>query len=403
MATLFHLPDIGEGVVEGEITRWLVKAGDEIALNQPFVEVMTDKVTVEIPSPVAGVVLELMAEEGGIVKVGEPMIAFGEAGEQPAATPVVKPPRTTQPVSKTQPASMDTEKASEDILATPAIRQLAKEQGVDLSRVAGTGPQGRITREDVLGFSEESSGETPAPASGRLVSEERVPFRGIRKRTAEKMAQAIAHAAQATYGDEVDVTELVSVRAIAREWAEKEGIHLTYMPFVVRAVVSALKEFPFLNSTVDEASSEIILKKYYNIGIATNTPNGLMVPVIVDADKKKIFELARQIQDLADRARGGSLDLDRVRHGTFTITNVGSVGGIFSTPILNYPEVAILAIHKIVKRSTVVNNHTTVRDMMNIALTFDHRVIDGAEAGRFANCIKQYLEHPGLLLLDQND
>jgi len=405
VATEFLLPDIGEGVVEAEITKWLVQPGDAICLDQPFVEIMTDKVNVEIPSPVAGLVIELLAGEGEVVAVGNPIIRFGEPDEGIRTSDTLQVAKGVAP--EPRPSAEDMADTERKVLATPAVRKLAKERGIDLTSVDGSGPQCRITREDVLrSAARTASGESGAADAGIVPEparpEKRIPFRGVRKFVAEKMSQAIAHAAHATYGDEVDVTELVAVRAIAKERAAKEGIRLTYMPFVVKSVVRALKEHPYLNASVDDDASEIVLKKYYNIGIATNTPTGLMVPVVLDADTKSIFEVAREIQELAARAREGTLELECVRHGTFTITNVGSVGGIFSTPILNYPEVAILAIHKIVKRLVIVNNHTTPRDMMNIALAFDHRVIDGAEAGTFANRVKQYLEHPGLLLLDSD-
>jgi pyruvate dehydrogenase E2 component (dihydrolipoamide acetyltransferase) len=263
--------------------------------------------------------------------------------------------------------------------------------GVDIGTLHGSGPQGRITDDDVrrsAGGSKPGSGTVavqtapPARTSGGP-NEELVPLRGIRKTISERMLKSLQTTAQVTHVDEADVTELVTLREALKGSAEKRGVRLTYLPFIIKALVPALKEFPYLNSSLDEKNGNIILKKYYNIGIATDTEQGLVVPVVRDADTKDIFDLAGEIERLADKARKGQLTLDEVRGSTFTITNVGAIGGIFATPIINLPEVAILGLHKIAKRPVVHEGRVEIRDATYLSLTFDHRVVDGAYAARF--------------------
>ena len=404
----FHLPDIGEGVAEGEVVKWLVKEGAEVKENQPLVEIMTDKVNVEIPSPKKGTVLKLMAKEGEVVKVGQVLLVIGEKDEQ-AKTPSQEPAKPSMPAPAaaevSQPVSLGTASASRkppEILATPATRKLARDLGVDLSLVQGTGPGGRITDEDVQRF--RKLGPRPVTAAvtatGKPGSEERIPLRGIRRKTAERMVKSKHTAAHVTHVDEVDMTEIVQLREKTRESTEKRRVKLTYLPFIIRALIPALKQYPYLNATLDDEKEEIVLKKYYNIGIATNTDQGLLVPVVKDADHKSITQLADEIARLSDRARAGQLTLDEIQGSTFTITNVGGIGGVFATPIINYPEVAILGVHKITKRPVVKDNQVVVRDMTYLSVSFDHRVLDGAMAAEFMNVIKQYLEDPKLLLLE---
>jgi pyruvate dehydrogenase E2 component (dihydrolipoamide acetyltransferase) len=399
------LPDIGEGVAEGEIVKWLVKEGDEVKENQPLVEVMTDKVNVEIPSPKKGTVLKLNAKEGEVIKVGRVLITIGEKGEQSlsvvttivAAEPIapsraaMASPATTLGTSVPKPP---------EVLATPATRKLARDLGVDLAHVQGTGPGGRITDEDVRRF---TPGIKPAVVAvgvaGPRGAEERIPLRGIRRKIAERMVKSKHTAAHVTHVDEVDMTEVVQLREKAKQAAEKRGVKMTYLPFIIKALIPALKQYPYLNSTLDDEKEEIVLKRYYNIGIATATEQGLVVPVLKDAEHKSITQLAEEIEKLSTKARTTQLTLDEIQGSTFTITNVGGIGGVFATPIINYPEVAILGLHKITKRPVVKDNQIVIRDMTYVSLSFDHRVLDGAMAAEFMNMIKQYLEDPKLLLL----
>jgi pyruvate dehydrogenase E2 component (dihydrolipoamide acetyltransferase) len=408
----FRLPDVGEGIAEGEVVKWLVKEGAEVNENQPLVEIMTDKVNVEIPSPKRGTILKLMAKEGQVVKVGEVLLAIGEKSEQkstataPMVTQVLTTKSSPQATPKetsiaTHPSIKGPEKPHE-ILATPATRKLARDLGVDMSLVQATGPGGRITEEDIQRFKQ--LGKTAAPMAVQVTNprgvEERIPFRGIRRKVAEHMVRSKEATAQVTHVDEIDMTEIVQLREKARASAEKRGVKLTYLPFIIKALIPALKQYPYLNATLDEEKAEIVLKKYYNIGIATDTEQGLVVPIIKDAEHKSITQLAGEIALLGEKARTGQLALDEVQGGTFTITNVGGIGGVFATPIINSPEVAILGVHKITKRPIVKDGQIVIRDMTYLSLSFDHRVLDGAMAARFVTAIKQYLEDPKLLLLE---
>jgi pyruvate dehydrogenase E2 component (dihydrolipoamide acetyltransferase) len=430
----FRLPDIGEGIHEGEIVKWLVKEGDIVREDQPMVEVMTDKATVEIPAPRAGKILKLNAKEGETVKVGSVLVIIEELGEakpEPKREAVTAPPQrepepvaaavstTATAVAAPPPPSPATPTAApaQRVLATPATRKLARELGVDIAQIRGTGPGGRVTDEDVRRFAAArtvpqppppSPAPTPSPAAPAFAPsavvtdrrEERIPLRGIRKRIAEHMHQSKTTAAHFTYVDEVDMTELVQLREQMKPLAEQKGVKLTYLPFIVKASVAALKEMPILNASIDEAKGEIVIKKYYNIGIATATDEGLIVPVIKDADRKSLLEIAMEIERLAKAAREGKIALSDLQGGTFTITSLGALGGLFATPIINYPEVAILGIHEIKKRPVVRDDQIVIRDIMYVSLSFDHRLIDGDVGARFCKKIISYLENPKLLFLE---
>ena len=413
MAFEFRLPDIGEGVAEAEVVKWLVQEGADVKENQPLVEIMTDKVNVEIPSPRKGTILKLMAKEGGTVKVGQVLLVIGEKGEQSSAptavapittaakTPAVVPAKATAPTPPPAPVAV-TPKKPQEILATPATRKLARDMGVDLATVQGTGPGGRIIDDDVRRFKDvgRSAAAVAITVTGPRGVEERVPMRGIRRKVAEHMVKSRDSTAQVTHVDEVDMTEVVHLREKAKASAEKQGIKLTYLPFIIKALVLALKKYPYLNASLDDEKQEIVLKKYYNIGIATETEQGLVVPVVRAAEHKSITQLAEEISKLSEKARAGQLTLDEIQGSTFTVTNVGGIGGVFATPIINYPEVAILGVHKITKRPAVKDNQIVIRDMTYLSVSFDHRVLDGAMAAQFMNAIKQYLEDPKLLLLE---
>jgi len=406
MAKEFKLPDIGEGVHEGEITKWLVKEGDPIKEEQLFVEVMTDKVTVQLPSPYTGTVLKILAKEGEVVRVGSPIIVVGEEGEAaPPAPPAAPTAAPAAPPAATAPSGP----SFGEILATPAVRKLARERNVDLASIRGTGPRGRITEEEVrAAASGAKPGMAVAPAVPSITArpsppgalEERLPVHGIRRRISEKMHKSKTTAAHFTYVEEVDMTPLVHLRERLKGKAERKGVRLTYLPFLIRAVVAALKDHPTLNATLDDEKQEIVVKRYYNIGVATATDAGLIVPVIHDADKKDLYALAGEIERLAEASRTNKLTPQDVQGGTFSITSLGALGGILATPIINWPEVAIVGIHRIEKRPVVHNDQVVVREMMYLTCSFDHRVIDGHIGAAFVESLKEYLEHPALLFVE---
>lgn len=417
MAREFKLPDIGEGVHEGEVVKWFVKEGDAVRENDPVVEVMTDKVTVQIPSPVTGTILQRRAKEGEVVKVGATLVVFGEAGESApssmaapsgasAATVPPAPPKAGIPAPPP---------AAGEVLAAPAVRRLAKELNAGLASIRGSGPQGRVTEEDVR---RAARGPAAAPAPGHrgpdvkapptraapvpatsAAGEERVPILGLRKRIFDKMAKSMATAAHFTYVEEVDMTQLVHLREQLKDTGERKGIKLTYLPFIVKAVLAALKEFPMLNASVDDDFGEIVIKRYYNIGIATATEEGLTVAVIHEADRKDVWPLAREIERLATAAREKKLGLQDVQGSTFTITSLGKEGGVFATPIINWPEVAIVGVHKIEKRPVVRNDQIVLREMMYLSCSFDHRVVDGHVGAAFVQAVRNYLEHPATIFV----
>ena len=404
MAREFKLPDIGEGVHEGEVVKWFVKEGDAVKENDPIVEVMTDKVTVQIPSPVTGKILQLRAKEGEVVKVGNTLVVFGEAGE-------IAPPRpeTTRPASAPPPPVMTVAPPapgpSGEVLAAPAVRRLAKELNVNLAAVRGSGPQGRLTEDDVRKAAQGPSRVAAAvgaigAAGTATAGEQRIPIHGLRKRIFEKMAKSNATAAHFTYVEEVDLTQLVHLRDHLKPTAERKGVKLTFLPFFVKAVLAALVEFPTLNSSVDDERGEIVVKRYYNIGIATATDEGLTVTVVHEADKKSLWDLAKEIDRLAAAARDKKLSLQDVQGSTFTITSLGKEGGILATPIINWPEVAILGVHRIEKRPVVRDDQIAIREMMYLSCSFDHRVIDGHVGAAFVQSVRNYLEHPATIFVD---
>ena len=399
----FKLPDIGEGVAEGEILKWMVKEGDPITEDQPLVEVMTDKVNVQIPAPRSGKVSKIMVKEGDIAKVGQTIMVIddGSSGVLTLAVQQNSPsPERAPPVQQTQPTE-----ASRSVLATPATRRLARELGVDIFGVRGSGPQGRVTDDDLrravaapgVVLSGTVQAQVPISHGAR---EEVIPLRGMRKIIAERMVKSKQTTAQVTHVDEADMTELVLLREAFKGSAEKRGVRLTYLPFVIKALGPALKEFPYVNSSLDEQAGNIVLKRYYNIGVATDTEQGLVVPVVKDVDTKDIFELAGEIEKLAEKARSGQLALEEVRGSTFTVTNVGAIGGLFATPIINFPEVAILGLHKIAKRPVVRDGRVEVRDITYLSLSFDHRVLDGAYAARFTSRVIETLQDTKKLLAE---
>ena len=426
MAYEFKLPDIGEGVVEGEIVRWLVKEGELVVADQPMVEVMTDKATVEIPAPRAGTIVERLFAEGDVCPVGKVLVRIDEStapggkitqATPPKATPAKAPTvaapikvPTTAPAAQaprapvaTNPAAGEPAAEPNTVLATPATRKLARELGVDLGHAAGTGPAGRITSDDVRALAGGAAQATGKPGRAALAEpgpDVRIPFRGLRRRIAEHMVRSRREAAHFTYVEEVDCTELVGLRDKANARLAAQKLKLSYLPFIVRATVEALRRFPQMNALLDEPRNEIVQRRQYHIGLATATDEGLIVPVVRDADRKSIVDLARDIDRLAALTKAGKASREDLSGSTFTITSLGALGGVLATPILNHPEVGILGVHKISRRPAVLGDKIVVRDLMNLSISVDHRVVDGYDAARFVADIKDSLESPGLLFLD---
>jgi pyruvate dehydrogenase E2 component (dihydrolipoamide acetyltransferase) len=481
----FKLPDIGEGVTEGEIVNWLVKEGDAVREDQEMVEVMTDKATVTIGAPKAGRIVRLGGKVGDVIPVGQVLVVLelgagaaapapaavsapaaaavetapaaatvetalpravaaapaaprepSASGEGPAATAVgdireVLPGMGPRKAPARQgPSGGNGEYYAEQPLAAPATRKLARELGVDLRRVPPSGPAGRVTREDVERFAVRA--KTPAPilqmpvqdvsihqavtlvpqpdpapvskkpepvAPPRRAGDQRVPIRGLRKRIYENMARSKHTAAHFTYVDECDATSLKALRERTRAFAERAGTKLSYLPFIVKASVAALKRHPALNCLVDDAAGEMVLKATYDIGIATATEAGLIVPVVRNADRLSILEIAAELERLSADARAGKTKQQDLGGASFTITSLGKLGGLFATPIVNYPEVAILGVHEMKRRPVVKDDQIVIGDVMLLSLSFDHRIIDGHVGAAFAREIIDLLEEPERLLI----
>lgn len=518
MVREFKLPDVGEGVAEGEIVEWLVEPGDEVSEDQPVAEVETDKASVEVPSPVNGSVKEILAEAGEVVPVGNVIITFdveGEEDDEASESAENDEPTESQEQVSEEPADIGGEPAiseageekEEDgegeeaptssgrVFAPPNVRRLARELGVSIEGIEGSGPSGRVTEGDVQAASEggddeegsdgpkqlgedlesatrksgESDGEPAqpeaaerertlaAPATRKLAEEEgidlnqvptdeerdgeafvnpeaireyakaqqeaqaadaaavtgaegeraervdretREPYRGIRRTIGQQMAASKFTIPHVSHHDTAEVEGLVEARADLKARSEEQGVRLTYMPFIMKAIVSALKEFPYLNSALDEEAEEIVVKNYYNIGIAVATEAGLMVPVIKDVDQKGILQLASEVNELAQKARERSISREEMQGGTFTITNFGAIGGEYATPIINHPEVAILGLGELAERPVVRDSAVEAAHTLPLSLSIDHRVIDGADGAAFANRVIEYLENPLLLLLE---
>jgi pyruvate dehydrogenase E2 component (dihydrolipoamide acetyltransferase) len=464
----FKLPDIGEGVTEGEIVNWLVKPGEVVREDQPMVEVMTDKATVTIAAPKAGTVVEQRGNVGDIVYVHATLVVFeldggvsagadaghgangapktngaghGSKQDGPAATAVgdireVLPgmglPTRSSASASSAGGAMETGYFNAKPLATPATRKAARDMNVDLKRVPPTGPQGRVTRKDVESFARHGGAPAskangvhgasasgapatsvahrepvriapPPAAAGPLATgplETRVPFAGMRRKIATKMAQSKQTAAHFTFVEECNASELKKLRARLKGPAEERGVKLTFLPFIVKAAVAALKRHPILNSALDESTNELVYRKYYNIGIATSTDAGLMVPVVKDADRKSILEIAQDIDRVAADAKAGKAKMDDLTGSTFTITSLGAQGGLFATPIINFPEVGILGIHQMKQKPVVKDGQIVIGDVMLLSLSFDHRIVDGHVGAAFAYEIIGYLENPERMLLE---
>jgi pyruvate dehydrogenase E2 component (dihydrolipoamide acetyltransferase) len=439
----FKLPDIGEGVVEGEIITWYRKAGEQIEEDDPLVEVMTDKATVTIPSPRSGRIEQICFEEGSVAPVGELLVTIAmdaTAAENVATVVTTVPAEELRPQAPAAPAAPAEPRApakesfapsvpapqtpAKRALATPATRRLARELGVDIHGITGTGRMGRVTPEDVQAASEAgptpditpaaASAEPPTvaptkapaappipprpapPASG----EERLPIRGLRKRIFDAMAHSTQTAAHFTYVDEIDMTRLVETRDRLKPRALAQGVSLTYLPFFMKSVTLAARDYPHVNARMDDASQELVVCHTFNISVAVATEQGLTVPVVHGVESKSIFELANHLQDVGERGRNGQLRREDFSEGTFTITSLGKLGGMFATPIVNYPEVAILGIHAIEDRPVVIDGEIVIRKRMYMSASFDHRVIDGHVGAAFCARVKDLLEDPDALMME---
>ncbi|MCE2457613.1 MAG: 2-oxo acid dehydrogenase subunit E2 [Dehalococcoidia bacterium] len=423
---IIELPQVGESVTEGVIGKWLKSIGDRVERYDPLVEVVTDKVNMEMPSPVTGTLTAVLVSEGDTVPMGAPIAEMEVAGEtrvenspmsqaeetadaaRPAPDRIGTLLKDVTPVGPTGSGGPittgDTSKPDRPVKRrrySPAVLRLAEERGVDLAQIEGTGLGGRVTLKDVRGFIEQSASavasteQTPSPLTSLSDGdEERVPLSPVRRMIAENMVRSATEIPQAWTLVEVDVSGLISRRQALRDgFREREGINITYLPFVMKAVAESLKENPLLNSSWD--GDAILYKRRINIGIAAAAPDGLVVPVVHDADTMSIAGLARKIDDLTTRARRGQLRLEDVQGGTFTLNNTGVLGSVLSQPLVNFPQAAILTTEAIVKRPVVVGDGIAIRSMMNLCMSFDHRIMDGAEASAFINSVKNRLESIG--------
>lgn len=408
----FHLPELGEGVYEAEFVAWRVQPGESVKRGQILMEVLTDKATMEVPSPFAGTISELRTEPGQQVKVDQVVLTYNPAG-QPAADAADGTKTAAEPATATK-APVPTTDASANgvragsrpspVRAAPSVRLLARKLGIDLAQVHGSGPGGRILIADVAARLQPGerrvSEQAPRPDYGTPGT--RIKLQGLRRKIADHLSLAKRVIPHYSYMDECDVSELVHLREVLRENYAAAGVKLTYLAFVVKAVVAALKEVPLVNASLDDQAGEIVLHDRYHIGIATATPAGLIVPVIHDADRKDLARIARDIERLSADARSGKARREDLQGGTFTITSIGGIGGLISTPVINHPEVGILGIGKVVKRPVYdATGNLKPADLVYLSLSFDHRVVDGAVGAVFGNAIIRRLQKPALMLLPE--
>jgi pyruvate dehydrogenase E2 component (dihydrolipoamide acetyltransferase) len=418
MSDVFEMPEVGEGVVEVEIASWKVAVGDVVARDQVLCEVTTDKASLEITSPRAGTVAVLHGQPGEILKVHTPLVTFvGGASAAPSVSQTPPAATAVSPVAAEAPAAVRQDGPAR---AAPAVRRHAHEVGVDLRAVAGSGRDGRITRADVDAAAGQAA-PTPSVALVPPVSEpttlpiapvalaqvtpaasdQRIPITGVRRKIAERMVAAKHTAPHFTYVEEIDASALVSLRTRLKPRAERQGVSLTYMPFFAKACSIAFRDFPNVNAVMDEAASELVVRAEHHLGFACDTPTGLMVPVIRNVEQKSILQIAAEMQDVFARTRAGKAKREELSGSTFTVTSVGSIGGVLATPILNVPEVAILGVNAIRQRAVVADDGSIVaRPMTYLSPSFDHRVLDGAVAARFIARLKDLLETPEQLLLE---
>ena len=423
MSYEFKLPDIGEGIHEGEIVKWFVEEGQEVEEFDTLCEVQNDKAVVEIPSPVEGTVTKIHVSEGEVAVVGDTLITFEAEGyESPEAEESKeeeeKQVEEVQEEAAGESSADDKSKVAasgERVIAMPSVRKYARDHNVAIHEVTGTGKNGRILKEDIDQFLSGDQKVETAPTAEKPSAEEsaqkqvipegefaetREAMSSIRKFIANAMVNSKRKAPHVTLMDDVDVTELVAHRRKFKEVALEQGIKLTYLPYVVKALVSALKQYPILNASIDEETDEIIHKHYYNVGIAADTDRGLVVPVVKNADRKSIFEISAEINELGAKARDGKLTPDEMSGASSTISNIGSAGGQWFTPVLNYPEAAILGIGRIADKPIVRDGEIVIAPVLALSLSFDHRIVDGATAQLALNQVKRLLNDPQLIMME---
>lgn len=450
MKFIFNFPDLGEGLEEGTVLEWYVKEGQEVKVGDSLVQMETDKVVADIPSPKDGVILKTHGEVGDIIKVGSPLVDIQVEGSEAAKISESKDSveseeerieeevdsgqvekTVTEPISESEDDagavvgtmevaaknaimpesneaeeySLDTSEAPRKALATPVARAMAKNLGIDINKVEGSGPSGRVKKSDIREFkanAEQGYISTPnIRIDDNKGDETYVPLTQIRKAIAKNMLQSIHNTAQMSVFEEVDIYELMQVRSRYKQRFANKDVNLTYLAFIVKAVAQALKHHRQINSQIDIENNRMIYRNRYHIGVAVDTPDGLMVPVIRDADKLTIFQIAKQIGELANKARNRKLSLDEMRGGSFSITSFGSIGGIYATPVLNYPQAGILGIGRILKKPVVRDEEIVVGHVMPLSLTVDHRIVDGGEATRFIYKVMEYLADPISFLMEE--
>lgn len=416
----FRFPDVGEGIHEGTIVKWMVQVGDLVQEGDSLAEVETDKVTTEIPSPRTGKILELIGEAGDVINVGDVFVVLdvpgediddkseleeeetaGVVGEIIASSELI-PPSTEEHLKVESPTKSTRKRA----LATPVARKMAKDLGIDINTLVGTGPNGRVMKEDIRRAANKKdkakSDDRPSLQDIEVQVEEnveKVSLTRIRQTIAEQMSNSKFTIPHATAMDEFSIKALVDFRNKYKDKLKNQNTKLTYLPFIIKAALVAMKEFPEFNAQLDLDKDKLILKKYYHIGIATDTERGLMVPVVKNAHHMSLVELAKNIEDVSSRAKKNQIQIEELRGSTFTVTNYGSIGGQFGVPIINYPETAILGVGRAVEKPIVIDGEIGIAPMLTLSLSYDHRVIDGAMAARFLNLIKDLLSEPELLLL----
>lgn len=424
MRYVFNFPDIGEGLEEGRIIEWYVKKGQAVKMGDALVKMETDKVVTDIPSPKEGVIVTLFGNEGEIVNVGGPLTELEIEGEGEAPAPKSEEP-TNESVDEDGFAGVvgtievakgnsflpstgegfeeeiKTEKPKGRTLATPVARAMAKDLGVDINKVKGTGPAQRVTKKDIQAYaSKPATSVRTNVVTSDVPDVEITPITQIRKAIARNMAKSKNTAAHMTIFDEVEITTLIDIRKKYKAKFAEDGVKLTYMPFILKALVQSLKKHPMMNSELDLDNSQIIKKNFYNIGIAMDTEDGLVVPVIKSVDQKSIKAIAMELADLAERARDRKLSIDEMRGGTFTLTNYGSVGGWFGVPVINHPQVGILGVGRITKRPIVVDDEIVIGQMLPLSLSVDHRIVDGGETTRFIREFIGYINDPISLIME---
>jgi pyruvate dehydrogenase E2 component (dihydrolipoamide acetyltransferase)/2-oxoisovalerate dehydrogenase E2 component (dihydrolipoyl transacylase) len=412
----FPLPQLGEGVYEAELIRWIVKAGDSVKRGQNLLEVMTDKATMEVPAPFSGTIQSLAFEAGRKIKVGEVILSYVPTGSDPGILPATKRAESTPTtVSAPAPASVNGSAQSSlaPVLSTPvaapSVRHLARKMGIDLHKVSGSGPGGRVLIDDLTAFVRRSSDpEKVIKPKEPLISSDfgkpgtKVHLQGMRRKIAEHLVEAKRRIPHYSYIDECNITDLVRLRHSLREACAARALKITYLAFFIKAVTAALREIPIVNSSLNDATEEIILHDHYHIGIAVATPNGLIVPVIKNADKKDIFTIAAEVDRLGSDAKSGRVKLEDLRGGTFTVTSIGNIGGLISTPIINHPEVGIMGVGKVVKRPVYDDaGNLKPADLIYLSFSFDHRVVDGAVGAAFGNAVVKQLQNPAVMLIPE--